>query len=839
MADIKEIAEQVAQYNKQREKEAEFAKKTVESLQEQRDIQREIAIAAKATSIPYDSITNNIGNSLKELTLFEKLEQKLNVKVQERRVLENNLLNSLAEHNKLTKNLNDLSIQSLNADNEAVRIENERDAALARGATIEANKLTQQLNAANLIKLNAKEELQSAKELHRFSLQDIKAKETRISTEQKYIDKLKTQNKLASIGTEFLGQMGDLGKHIAEGKFPDWTDVLKKGIMNFLEYDKAAFGLRKSMGILRGDFDVLQKNVKTLGVELQDLGVSFEQVAASTTAIANEFNMFVASNKELVKDISVVSAQLGIAESDSAKFLKTMSGIANTTSTSQKGMIGFAKSMSNAAGVPLPAVMKDVAEASDDVRIFTGKSALNLVKGAIEARQMGTTLQNMANSAKKMLDFQTSIADEMEASVLLGRDVNFEQARNLAYRKDIVGANKAILDIAKKVDFDAMDPYQAEAFAKASGKSVQELQEMLQADKEIEHIRRNGTVEQKAQLEKMEQMKRMRADEAKDVGKMAEQRLREQANQERVNQLQNQFNKLMSELAQPVMDVVEPLLDVAVKILPVILKGFKALVTFGGILAFTGTAIAAPWLFIIKPINAVIKAFRYANSSLSTGAKIMKAISAGGTSIGRSFGFIGKVFNIFGKFGRFLGPLGLVITAFQFISNLMKRWGEFVSKDGIIVGGLKAIGYALYDTLIQPFVDAYKWVASFWGGNSPSELGLRILDGIKSVGGMILDALTLPFRTAFNFVSGLFGGPKLPKMSDVVFGTKDETSTAGTASGSDLGTIIAEGNKQVVAKLDELITLMSTGGIAVHIDGSKASMLLARAQKERGAFGAI
>jgi hypothetical protein len=670
------------------------------------------------------------------------------------------------------------------------------------------------------------------------------------NTIEGFSPELRQNNTLASTFSNILGselstslksgidQLGDLGKHLSELRFPNWTDVLKKGLTNFLEYDKAAFGLRKNMGLLRGDFDILQNNTKTLGVELQDLGISFEQVAASTSAIASEFNMFVASSKDLVKDISVISAQLGIAEADSVKFLKTMSSIGNTTVASQKGMVGFAKSMANAAGVPLPAVMKDIAEASDDVRIFTGKSVDNLIKGAVEARQMGTTLQNMANSAKKMLDFQTSIADEMEASVLLGKDVNFEQARNLAYRKNIVGANQEILNVAKKINFDAMDPYQAEAFAKASGKSVQELQEMLQADKEMEHIRINGTVEQKAQLEKMEQMKRMRSDEAKDLGKMAEQRLREQANQERTVALQNQFNKLMSELAQPVMDVVEPLLDVAVKILPVILKTFKALVTFGGILAFTGTAIAAPWLFIIKPINAVVNAFRNASSSLSTGAKLMEAFSAGGISIGRSFGFIGKVFNIFGKFGRFLGPLGLVITAFQFISNLMKRFNEFVGKDGLILGGLKAIGYALKDTLVQPFIDAYNWVASFWGGNSPSELGLRILDGIKSVGGMILDALTLPFRTAFNFVSDLFGGPKLPKMSDVVFGGKTET-TGGTASGSDLGTIIAEGNKQVVAKLDELITLMSTGGIAVNIDGSKASMLLARAQKERGAFGAI
>jgi hypothetical protein len=636
------------------------------------------------------------------------------------------------------------------------------------------------------------------------------------------------------LSTELIGsiaKMGDFGKKLSELKFPDGSDILKKGVTNFLEYDKAAFGLRKSLGLLRGDFDVLQNNVKTVGIELQDLGVSFEQVAASTTAIANEFNMFVASSKALVADVSVISTQLGIAEADSVKFLKTMSSIGKTTVASQKGMMGFAQSMANAAGVPLPAVMKDVAEASDDVRIFTGRSADNLVKGAIQARQMGTTLQNMANSAKKMLDFQTSIADEMEASVLLGKDVNFQQARNLAYRKDIVGANEEILRISKQVDFDAMDPYQAEAFAKASGKSVQELQEMLQADKEIEYIRRNGTVEQKAQLEKMEQMKRMRADEAKDVGKMAEQRLREQANQERINQLQNQFNKLMSELAGPVMDVVEPLLELTTAILPPLLNGMKMLVLTSGL-------ILTPWLLIIKPINAIVKTLQY-------GKSFMGALAAGGKSLGRSFNFFGRFSGFLGTFAKFLGPIGVIVTAFQAISGFIKGFtktegGFFKKMWGGLLGGLQAVVKPILDLLLWPFQSAKEWLYGKlgWLGNSPSGLGLSILDGIKSVGGMLLDALTLPFRTAFNFVTGLFGGPKLPKMSDVVFGNK-EKSGADTAKGTDLGTMIAEGNKQVVAKLDELITLMSNGGIAVNIDGTKASMLLAKAQKERGAFGAI
>lgn len=806
----------------------EASKRTTEELLTQRNLMNEVAKAAAKAKIPFDAITGDLGESVNKLKLFERTQRQLNQLTTDRSTLENNLVQQIKEQSKNAQRLKELKDLKKDPAKTALLLTNElikKEEEINRRKLLGEKITSKQEKAEKDAIVDKYKNLDKIIDVHN-ALKDViknEIKQTKeiLAADQEKINNLTNINNLQNVGVELLGQMGDLGKHIVDLKFPDFTDVLKKGLTNFLEYDKAAFGLRKSMGIMRGDFDVLQKNVKTLGVELQDLGVSFEQVAATTTAIASEFNMFVASNKELVKDISVVSAQLGIAENDSAKFLKTMSGIGNTTVASQKGMIGFAKSMSNAAGVPLPAVIKDVAEASDDIRIFTGRSAENLVKGAIQARQMGTTLQNMANSAKKMLDFQTSIADEMEASVLLGRDVNFEQARNLAYRKDIIGANEEILRITKQIDFDAMDPYQAEAFAKASGKSVQELQEMLQADKEIEYIRREGTVEQKAQLEKMEQMKRMRVDEAKDIGKMAEQRLREQANQERINQLQNQFNKLMSDLAQPVMDVVEPLMTLATNILPPIARGIIAL----------------------TPMFGVFKLFSYFDKIKWVGPmfeKIGSIIVNFGTSLTKIGGGVGKVFGIAGKafgiFGKFLGPIGLLINAFQFINSLMARW-EKTPKG--FYGGLEAIGGALYDVFLKPFKDAWDWISSLFVGKSPSKLGLGILNGIKSVGGMILDTLTSPFVNGFNFISGLFSGPKLPKMSDIVFGSENETSKTGTASGSDLGAIIAAGNKQVVAKLDELITLMSNGGIAVNIDGSKASMLLARAQKERGAFGAI
>jgi len=581
------------------------------------------------------------------------------------------------------------------------------------------------------------------------------------------------------IGKDIASNMGDFGKYLS-GTVPTWKDIIVKGVKMFMEFDKAGFTLRKSFGLLRGDFDVLEKNVKTLAIDLADLGVTFDGVVLATTAIGKEFNTLVASNKDLVKDVSVLSVQLGIAETESAKFLKSISGMSRSTAASQKGMIGFAKAMANAAGVPLDAVMKDVADASDEVRIYTGSSVINLIKGAAEARMMGTTFQKMADTAKKLLDFNTSITDEIEASVLLGTNVTFQRARELAYKKDILGANKEILKIAKGMDFDAMDPFQAEAFAKASGKTVTELQEMVQADKELNYIRMNGTVEQKAQLALMDDMKRMRDVEAKDIGKQAERSLRQQANQERINQLQNQFNQLMMELAKPVMDVVEPLLKLFTFILPPILQLIK-------LITLESTALLTTWVLLIKPISAVM-------TSLYRGGAAMNGISNSfrifTTFFSKGLGFFGRFSGLFGTISKFLGPIGLVINAFMFLNNLVKRFNEFVGTDGIILGGLKAVGYAIYDTLIQPFVDAFKWIKEKSGfmANSPSKVGLGIYDGIVSIGPSLSDAITEPFKNGYDNISKLSSNAKLPIFNGVInngVGTNIPTDTTNDVSSNE------------------------------------------------------
>ena len=66
---------------------------------------------------------------------------------------------------------------------------------------------------------------------------------------------------------------------------------------------------------------------------------------------------------------------------------------------------------------------------------------------------MGTSMTEAARSSSHLLNFSTSISDEMEASVLLGKSLNLQHARELAYKGDILGLNKEILNIAKQSRF--------------------------------------------------------------------------------------------------------------------------------------------------------------------------------------------------------------------------------------------------------------------------------------------------------------------------------------------------------------------------------------------------
>jgi hypothetical protein len=802
------MAENIIDQLKSYQASQDATRRTADEIERERDLLKEVSSLAKAIKVEFNDVTKNIGKSIEKLELGYELEEKLKQSTFDRSSLQNSLVSLMQQtvaQDKVVSELARINSLTQRQRNAEARLEKANlDAKLASGE-IEAD---QHQKLSNILQQRYLRTSQTySKELlsaNRLSQQLVNTKDL-LNVEDKRLAKLAVQSKFLNVGKNVLKDMGPLGSAVSgafnASKMNPWVlaadaavAILEKGYENFKAFDKASVDVRKNLGALPGQASVLEKNLKSITIDMMHLGATFDDVAKSINEIANEFTGLVAQDKGLVTTTTALAKQFGIAEGTSVKFLKTLGGISGNSASSQKSMIGFAQKMAQASGVPLGKIMEDVANASDDVRVYVGNSAVSMIKAATAARMMGIDMNKAAASAEKLLQFESSISSELKASALLGQNVNFNYARQLSFNKDIIGANKEILKIAKQVNFNQLNPIQQKAFAEAAGKSVGELQDMLTQEKNIQLVRNGTNQDAKKALADYERMMKLKDDEAKNEGKRAEQEILRRANQEKLNQIQNQFNQLMSELAGPVMEIIEPFMTIAGVVVKLLVP-------------------------VAKLIGLIVK------------------ISSGAVLIGKIFTSLEKKFPGLAETAlRMVFPFLLIVDALNII---LKKVEEI--QDELIDGFAEAFG-SVFNNLVSPFTRA-KEAISDWLGKSPSKIGLMIVTGLKSVGGMLLDAISAPFVKGYNMIAKYIPGASEAKMpsevlSDIAGDTKKskETINAGAGEGNLLQTIQA-GNQQLAQKLDTLINLMANGGIAVNLDGQRINAALSTSMLKSGGFG--
>jgi len=83
-------------------------------------------------------------------------------------------------------------------------------------------------------------------------------------------------------------------------------------------------------------------------------------------------------------------------------------------------------------------------------------------------------------TTESLLDFESSIEAQMEASVLLGRQLNFDRARQLALTGDQEGMMKEVLkQVGGEAEFNKMNVLQRRALAQSVGQSVENLSRLV------------------------------------------------------------------------------------------------------------------------------------------------------------------------------------------------------------------------------------------------------------------------------------------------------------------------------------------------------------------------
>ena len=272
----------------------------------------------------------------------------------------------------------------------------------------------------------------------------------------------------------------------------------------FTAFKKLAYEVNKTQVDIANNLSISKDAAIELNQTLNDQNVLWKDQVRITGYLSTTYGTF---SSALAKDIPRLRAlQHNLQLSD--ENMVSISAAANLLGSSFEGTIDEAsefettvinstKELYNQAGVIIDnaELMTDVKDTLKDIGginktnlALYGKSGAALVKQVTTVRKLGLSFDQISKTMDTVLDFESSIEQEMKTNVLLGKNMNLNAVREASLRGDVA---QVAIEINKVMDdqninletFNAMMPMQKKNLAASLGMQADELQMMLLKNK--------------------------------------------------------------------------------------------------------------------------------------------------------------------------------------------------------------------------------------------------------------------------------------------------------------------------------------------------------------------
>jgi hypothetical protein len=296
---------------------------------------------------------------------------------------------------------------------------------------------------------------------------------------------------------------------------------MRVGVASFGAALKSALGPLAIAGMLVALFNKAREAskasgefIKKIDQQTQDFGRSLGISGRKAAMITNEARSMGAA-MGMTSEMATQSAEsiytaLGGAEKVSSKTLNTfmklnvfagmsaenLASIYNLSKLTGQPAEKTAEAMASTAresirankvNVSMKQVMDGVSKVSATMKLNFGGSAEGLTRAFIQSKKLGLELSKVDEIASSLLNIEDSIAAEMEAELMTGKELNLEKAREAALNNDNATLMSEIANQFGSIeDFQKMNRASQESFAKAIGMSRDGLADMLVSSKENE-----------------------------------------------------------------------------------------------------------------------------------------------------------------------------------------------------------------------------------------------------------------------------------------------------------------------------------------------------------------
>ena len=240
--------------------------------------------------------------------------------------------------------------------------------------------------------------------------------------------------------------------------------------------------LQKGLVLSRDEAYAVRQEFNEMAVESGNVAINTNRLIEANAKLGEQLGFNSKFTDDLNGQFVILTKQIGLSEEAAGGLAKLSIASGKTLKESKNIAFETVQSLSSQYGIQLNQreVLEEVGKISGQTLAMFKGSVPALTQAVAQAKLLGTTLDNTRKQASALLDFETSIENELQAELLTGQQLNLERARTAALMGDMTTVMKELSN--QNIDFNKfsnMNVIAQDKIAAALGTTSDELSNQL------------------------------------------------------------------------------------------------------------------------------------------------------------------------------------------------------------------------------------------------------------------------------------------------------------------------------------------------------------------------
>jgi hypothetical protein len=380
-----------------------------------------------------------------------------------------------------------------------------------------------------------------------------------------------------------------------------------------LAVDTQVTNLSKSLGFSYDSAKNLRDGMESFAKSAGDGFTTVAKLAKAQEDLTDQLGIAVDFGNEERQQFSKLTEVVGLSAGEAGKLANFSAAAGASTSDYVKDVraAAFASQQANKIHISDKQLLQSISSLSAGILVKFQGNPKALAEAVVQSKKLGLSLDQVDKTGESLLNWESSIENELKAELITGKQLNLERARAAALTGDQATLMQEVASQAGSLaEFQDMNVIAQRSLAEAFGMSKDEMAEMLMKQ---EAINKYGSAAEELNAQQLKDFK--------ESGLSLEDYLKKQAEQV---DIQTKFNTAMERLQEILGNLAAGPLGTILNIFATLLSNTTSLAAIlGGVMVVN----------LMKMITTLKEA-----GKLSRATAITDIIGAAFKSVGGTFG---------------------------------------------------------------------------------------------------------------------------------------------------------------------------------------------------------